>query len=348
MKGNSVFRYSISVSSEEALVHTTDGKDFRREKEKEVKGDIFSLIAEGKAPKELRLKAARGEFPLNPDELLNWLFVLKDDADPDVRATVIETGRQFPEEDLKRIIKTKVLDPRVLDFITRISLGRDETLEMILLDSDTRDETVEYLAESIGEKLLRLIATDHERLARRPSIIERVLKNKEANEDIRKMMLVEKAEKETEEEFKKKSLLFRISRLTASQKVILALKGTREARKILIRDPNKGVALSVLQSPKLSDTEVEMFANMRNVAEDVLTHIAEQRRWTGKYSIMANLVKNPKAPLSQAMNMVSRLTNMDLKRIRYNRDVPEPVRKRAEKILTNRIRGGGSSFLPQR
>jgi len=319
-------------------------EEIRKEKEREIKGDIFSLIAEGKAPKELRLKAARGEFPLSPDEFLNWLFVLKDDPDPDVRATVIESGRRFPEEELKRIIKTKVLDYRVLDFITRISLGRDDILEMVILDSDTSDETIGYLAENVGKDLLRLIASDGERLARSPSLVEKVLRNREADEEIKEMLLVERKVGETEEEFKKKSLLARITHLTAAQKVILALKGTREARSILIRDPNREVALAVLQSPKLSDAEVETIANMRNVPEEVLGHIAEQRRWVRKYSILANLVKNPKTPLSHAMNFVSRLSNQDLARIRFNRDVPEPVRKKAIRILKQRTEGGGSSF----
>ena len=53
------------------------------------------------------------------------------------------------------------------------------------------------------------------------------------------------------------------------------MKGSREMRAILIRDPNKLVSLSVLSGPKVSDTEVEGYARMGSVSEDVLRAIAD-------------------------------------------------------------------------
>ena len=43
-----------------------------------------------------------------------------------------------------------------------------------------------------------------------------------------------------------------------------AMKGSKEERSILIRDPNKLVSSSVLSSPKLTESEVESFAKMAN------------------------------------------------------------------------------------
>ncbi|MEZ5284007.1 MAG: hypothetical protein R2712_04195 [Vicinamibacterales bacterium] len=58
----------------------------------------------------------------------------------------------------------------------------------------------------------------------------------------------------------------RVSEMTVPEKVKAAMKGTREMRALLIRDPNKMVAASVLSCPKLTDQEVETFARMANVS----------------------------------------------------------------------------------
>ena len=57
----------------------------------------------------------------------------------------------------------------------------------------------------------------------------------------------------------------------------LAMKGTREQRAQLIRDSNSIVATAVLSSPKLTESEVEAFAKMGNVTEDVLRIIGTNR-----------------------------------------------------------------------
>jgi len=46
-------------------------------------------------------------------------------------------------------------------------------------------------------------------------------------------------------------------------------------RAILVRDPNKLVASAVLSSPKLSMGEVEAFAKMATVTEDVLRALGQ-------------------------------------------------------------------------
>ena len=45
--------------------------------------------------------------------------------------------------------------------------------------------------------------------------------------------------------------------MNVPQKVQRATKGSREERAILIRDPNKMIAMAVLSSPKLTISEIE-------------------------------------------------------------------------------------------
>ena len=56
------------------------------------------------------------------------------------------------------------------------------------------------------------------------------------------------------------------------------MKGSKEERSILVRDGTKVVALAVLDSPKITDGEVEKFANQKNVLEALLRAIPMKRR----------------------------------------------------------------------
>jgi hypothetical protein len=117
------------------------------------------------------------------------------------------------------------------------------------------------------------------------------------------------------------------------QKVQRATKGSREERAILIRDPNKMIALAVLSSPKLTVTEVEGFARAGNVGEDCLRTIAMTRAWMKNYNVVAALTKNPKTPVAISMNLLSRLTEKDLRNLSTDRNVPDVLRVTARKKL---------------
>jgi hypothetical protein len=127
--------------------------------------------------------------------------------------------------------------------------------------------------------------------------------------------------------------LQRLSKLNVPQKVQRATKGSREERAILIRDPNKMIALAVLSSPKLTVTEVEGFARAGNVGEDCLRTIAMTRAWMKNYNVVAALTKNPKTPVAISMNLLSRLTEKDLRNLSTDRNVPDVLRVTARKKL---------------
>ena len=124
-----------------------------------------------------------------------------------------------------------------------------------------------------------------------------------------------------------------------TERLKAAVKGTREMRAILIRDPNKMIAASVLSSPKLSEPEVESFARMANVSEDVLRTIGANRAWTKNYGVVVGLTRNPKTPLGLSLNLMNRLTAKDLNMLSVDRNVPEPLRIAARKKVVASISG---------
>jgi hypothetical protein len=125
-------------------------------------------------------------------------------------------------------------------------------------------------------------------------------------------------------------------RLNVGDKIQLAYRGTREERAILIRDTNRSVQEAVLSSPKITESEVEAIARMRNVGEDVLRQIAANRDWMKSYAVTAGLATNPKTPLGVSMSLLSRLTTRDLKTLQTDKNVPEALRRQAQKAVQAR------------
>ena len=131
-----------------------------------------------------------------------------------------------------------------------------------------------------------------------------------------------------------KSPLERIAAMSPAQRLALAMRGTREERAILIRDPNKIVAVAVLSSPKVTDSEVENIAKMANVSDDVLRIIGHTRAWMKNYQIVSALTKNPKTPVGVSLTLLSRLLEKDVKVLANDRNVPDVLRLAARKRLT--------------
>lgn len=129
-----------------------------------------------------------------------------------------------------------------------------------------------------------------------------------------------------------------LSSLPIIDRMKLAMRGTREQRSQLIRDSNKLVAVAVLSSPKLNDSEVENFARMANLTEDILRIIGSNRAWVKNYNVVSALTKNPKTPPALAMNFLQRLNERDLKRLATDRNVSEPVRLAARKFVVKGAR----------
>jgi alpha-beta hydrolase superfamily lysophospholipase len=106
----------------------------------------------------------------------------------------------------------------------------------------------------------------------------------------------------------------------------LAMKGTRSHRAQLIRDPNKLVSAAVLSSPKLTEQEIESFAKIATLPEEILRAIAMNKIWMKNYGVVAGLTRNPKTPLAISLQLLQRLNDRDMRSLSMDRNVPEGVR----------------------
>jgi hypothetical protein len=132
------------------------------------------------------------------------------------------------------------------------------------------------------------------------------------------------------------SMINRIMRMGMKDRVKLATKGDREARNILIRDPNRIVAQAVIQNPRISEQEIEKIASMRSVPEDILRQIAINRAWSHSYAIVHNLARNPRTPFQNVIGILSRLQLKDLNALSKNRNVSDAVRRQSFRLVSLR------------
>jgi hypothetical protein len=136
---------------------------------------------------------------------------------------------------------------------------------------------------------------------------------------------------------RRQTLLQRIAKMSVAQRVQYAIKGGSEARRTLIRDNNKVVQRAVLQSPRLTDQEVEAFASMSSLTDEILRMIAGNRAFRKNYVVVRNLINNPKTPLDVTLHILPMLNAQDLKRLTMNKNVPETLRTSALKLQRTRV-----------
>jgi hypothetical protein len=138
-------------------------------------------------------------------------------------------------------------------------------------------------------------------------------------------------------EEKRDSTLQKIAKLDIKGRIHLAVRGSKEDRSILVRDSTKLVALAVLESPKVSDGEVEGFATQRNVLDSVLRAIPMKRRFAKNYAIMRNLVHNPRTPLDVSLGLMKNMLIQDLKNLSGNKEVSDTIRKLAMRMFKQKM-----------
>lgn len=132
------------------------------------------------------------------------------------------------------------------------------------------------------------------------------------------------------------SVLNRVLKMGMKDRMRLAMKGDREARNILIRDPNRLISQAVVANPRITEQEVEKIAAMRSIPEDTLRMLANSRQWQRSYPIIHNLARNPRTPIASVMTILTRLQLRDLDGISKNKNVSDAVRRQAMRLTQAR------------
>ena len=218
-------------------------------------------MRDGTAPESIRRKGARGDVPVSLVEKIEILVFLSTHADVETSQQALHSLRGWNTQELDQVLSDLSTSPAVIDFVFDRILEEQKDLHQVLEQSAAPSSALGPPANT--QKLESGSASSalaDSGLAATPSL---------------------EAEQASaigaETDRSKETLLQRMARLTVPQKVRRALVGSQEERLILVRDSNRVVVRSVIQSPKLSDSEIESFAAMRTVQEEVLRLISKNR-----------------------------------------------------------------------
>lgn len=147
--------------------------------------------------------------------------------------------------------------------------------------------------------------------------------------------LVEEVEQVPEE--KHKSIYQQILTMGISQKVQLALKGNKEARGILVKDPNKLVCSAVIKSPKITEAEALAYAKSRNVSDEVLRLISMKKEWMRSHEMIVALVNNPKTPLALSMQFMLKLSDKEVIDLAKAKGIPAALAAAAKRLILQKV-----------
>jgi hypothetical protein len=257
---------------------------------------LIDLFHRGGVDVSLRLQAARGALTPRAHEQLALLMLLLDDADPGVAQQARSTIAALPRPELSAFLARADVPDAMREFYA------------------AADANTPAPPAPAGAPEAAIEPGDDDRSGSADA--------EPAGDDAEERLAVDQA-----------TANGHLSSLSVNERMKLARKGTREERAQLIRDPNRLVAGSVLSSPKLSEAEVESFAKMTNVSEDVLRTLAGNRGWVKNYGVMAGLARNPKTPPGISMPLLQRLSPRDVKMVAGDRNVPEVLRLAAKRIV---------------
>jgi hypothetical protein len=266
---------------------------------------LLDFFKRGEVDPDIRMQAARGALAPRAHEQLALLILLTGDTDPEVAAAADATIAALPVPSLQSFLARSDVSAEMRAFFAARGIEPAETpapeADAPILDLGPEPETLSPDAA--------------------PDAKPRGETEPAAGE----------SSDEEAEQKRKASVTQKIASLSVAQRMSLAMKGSREERSILIRDPNRLVATAVLSSPKITESEIESIAKMANVSEETLRIVAANRAWVKNYNVMLALVRNPKSPVALAMNLMSRLNDKDLRQLSTNRNVAEILRVTARK-----------------
>jgi len=288
------------------------------------------------APRNRRPKLLPSLFN-NPSISEETLAGIAETATPETAALLLASPRVMGSA---AILRSLLKNPNVP---TEDHSGISENLSRLGIDVAAETETTTDSEVGIWLKDHRAEVEAEEREAKPFALLGGVDELGDEEGAVISVQALEAAKGKSKEEEERISTLQKLARMNVGERIKVAMLGSKEERGILIRDGSKLVSSAVLASPKLSEQEVESFANMKNVRENVLRDIARSRKFMKNYVVLRNLCNNPRTPLDLSLGLMKNLMGPDLKVLSINKNVPETLRKMAIRLFQTRTTPGGGS-----
>jgi hypothetical protein len=303
----------------------------------------------GGATLERKLALCGEAAALAPEERVETLCILAADADPAVREAAAGILGTQPLKTVLAALAQRGAAPEMFAYCAAEFPRRPGVADALAHNTTCPIEVLRPVIRYLSVTAVQELFEDLDRLSTSPQLVVELIASAVINAEQRGQLLeLQRAEPEPIEAFvevaeaaltdkaKRETLLQKLSRMRVVERVQMALKGGRDERVLLIRDPCKVVQRAVLQSPQLSEQEVESFANMATLSDETLRLIAGSRKFMKNYGIMRGLMFNPKTPLEVTLHLLPHLKPLDLKFLSTNKNVADTLRTSASRLQRRR------------
>ena len=126
--------------------------------------------------------------------------------------------------------------------------------------------------------------------------------------------------------------------LGVSEKIKLGMLGNKEARGVLIKDPNKLVSGAVLKNPRITEDEILKLTATKGTSEDLLRQVARDKDWIQNYGIKKSLITNPKTPLAISIRLLASLNERDIADLSKSKNISTVLCTAAKRIVDAKTR----------
>jgi len=312
--------------------------------------EVLEDLRHGRATRERKIAVCAGGGHLAPADRAEILAVLAGDADELVSERAQDAILSQPVESFVEAIKREQALPALLSYAAKNLADKPGVCDAMVQNKNCPAEYLVPVVRHLSTLGIQSLMEELDRVSESPALASALehsasLTVEQKNQlheihgpgaPIDEAALAEAAAAAEPDVARRQTLIERLAKMTVAQRVQFAIKGGSEARRTLIRDSNKVVQRAVLQSPRLTDQEVEAFASMSSLTDEILRIIANNRNFRKNYTVVRNLINNPKTPLDVSLHMLPILNAIDLKRLTTNKNIPETLRSTANKLHRTR------------
>ena len=312
--------------------------------------EVLEDLRHGRTTRERKIAVCTGGAHLAPADRAEILTILMNDTDEMVASRAQDAILSLPVESFVEALKREQALPALFTYAARNLADKPGICDAMVQNKNCPAEHLLPVVRHLSTLGIQTLMDELDRVSESPALAAALEHSTSLTTEQRNMLheihgagvpideaaLVEAAAAAEPDIVRRQTLIQQVAKMTVSQRVQFAIKGGSEARRTLIRDSNKVVQRAVLQSPRLTDQEVEAFASMSSLTDEILRMIAGNRAFRKNYSVVRNLINNPKTPLDVTMHMLPMLNPVDLKRLTTNKNVPETLRTTAIKLQRTR------------
>jgi len=312
--------------------------------------EVLEDLRHGRATRERKIAVCAGGGHLAPADRAEILALLAGDTDEMVSERAQDAILSQPVESFVEAIRREQALPALLSYAAKNLADKPGVCDAMVQNKNCPAEYLVPVVRHLSTLGIQSLMEELDRVSESPALASALehsasLTVEQKNQlheihgpgaPIDEAALAEAAAAAEPDVARRQTLIERLAKMTVAQRVQFAIKGGSEARRTLIRDSNKVVQRAVLQSPRLTDQEVEAFASMSSLTDEILRLIANNRNFRKNYTVVRNLINNPKTPIDVSLHMLPILNAIDLKRLTTNKNIPETLRSTANKLHRTR------------